>query len=477
MEIPYTVKARPDTGLYNAKIGVWLFLASEVMLFGGLFSAYIFLRLAPEGPWPVGVLKVHWGFINTLVLIFSSVTVLQAWLALKTRKFNQFRMWMLATLACAAGFMGIKSVEYSDKFHHYGVLMQDGSNIEGHLVDNKYNVTFENVKSVSLSTKPQESGLFGITFGTLASDAKFLKYITKGEPKFKTPAGEEIFLDSAGIKKLIKEARENVEDGKPKPLAAVQLTALEPLTFEVPEGKFFDYTATKGVFHDGTAIDGQMTHDTMHMHADKIDLRRLIPADEQDPERAIQTVLKADVWKVLGDEWKAKYHEYATGQLKHFHEHHPDQKPMHSGDFTRHTFTMSLALGEEGAKHAAAPAALLDGKSLTAAAEAKSGEGEHHAAGGHHDYPEVAIKKGDIAFYSNFTPKYGNYYAIYFTLTGLHGLHVLAGMLVMTHFLLFGKRIYDKDPEHLANRVEVGGLFWHFVDLVWIFLFPLLYLM
>ena len=40
MEIPYTVDERPDTGVYNAKLGVWLFLASEVMLFGGLFSAY-----------------------------------------------------------------------------------------------------------------------------------------------------------------------------------------------------------------------------------------------------------------------------------------------------------------------------------------------------------------------------------------------------------------------------------------------------
>ena len=44
MQIPYEVTARPDTGLYNAKLGIWLFLASEVMLFGGLFSAmgYVF---------------------------------------------------------------------------------------------------------------------------------------------------------------------------------------------------------------------------------------------------------------------------------------------------------------------------------------------------------------------------------------------------------------------------------------------------
>ena len=51
--IPYTVEARPDTGLNNVKIGIWLFLASEVMLFGALFAGYIILRVgSPE--WPAG---------------------------------------------------------------------------------------------------------------------------------------------------------------------------------------------------------------------------------------------------------------------------------------------------------------------------------------------------------------------------------------------------------------------------------------
>ena len=45
MNIPYTVEERPDTGLANGKLGIWLFLASEVMLFGALFSTYIILRV------------------------------------------------------------------------------------------------------------------------------------------------------------------------------------------------------------------------------------------------------------------------------------------------------------------------------------------------------------------------------------------------------------------------------------------------
>src|SRR4028119_2277596 len=95
MQIPYEVQARPDTGLYNAKIGIWLFLASEVMLFGGLFSAYIFLRIGAEpGYWPKGLLNVPVGTMNTAILIASSVTVVLAWAALKMRRWKQYMIYM-----------------------------------------------------------------------------------------------------------------------------------------------------------------------------------------------------------------------------------------------------------------------------------------------------------------------------------------------------------------------------------------------
>jgi heme/copper-type cytochrome/quinol oxidase subunit 3 len=54
---------------------------------------------------------------------------------------------------------------------------------------------------------------------------------------------------------------------------------------------------------------------------------------------------------------------------------------------------------------------------------------------------------------------------------------VLGGALVMGYLFLFGDKMWKTDPERLTNRVEVSGLFWHFVDLVWIFLFPVLYLL
>ena len=67
---------------------------------------------------------------------------------------------------------------------------------------------------------------------------------------------------------------------------------------------------------------------------------------------------------------------------------------------------------------------------------------------------------------------------IYFTLTGLHGLHIIGGMIVMGYMWLpIGAKLWDTDPDHFTNLVENVGLYWHFVDLVWIFLFPVLYLL
>ncbi len=90
MEIPYMSEPRQDTGLFNAKVGIWLFLASEVMLFGALFSSYILLRVgAAPGDWPHGLLNIWLGMTNTIVLIVSSITVVMAWASLKMKNFGR----------------------------------------------------------------------------------------------------------------------------------------------------------------------------------------------------------------------------------------------------------------------------------------------------------------------------------------------------------------------------------------------------
>jgi len=120
MDIPYTVQERPDTGLYNAKVGIWLFLASEVMLFGGLFSSYVVLRVGSLN-WLPGRdfdLNIPIGTFNTAVLILSSVTMVMAWASLKLNNFRKYRLYMALTILCGLIFLGVKSVEYYGKFHH-----------------------------------------------------------------------------------------------------------------------------------------------------------------------------------------------------------------------------------------------------------------------------------------------------------------------------------------------------------------------
>jgi heme/copper-type cytochrome/quinol oxidase subunit 3 len=116
MNIPYTVEVRPDTGLANGKLGIWLFLASEVMLFGALFSTYVILRTGSV-EWPFGELSVWLGGINTVILISSSVTMVMAWASLKLNDFGKHRLYLIATFVLSGLFLVNKYFEYAEHIH------------------------------------------------------------------------------------------------------------------------------------------------------------------------------------------------------------------------------------------------------------------------------------------------------------------------------------------------------------------------
>jgi heme/copper-type cytochrome/quinol oxidase subunit 3 len=124
--IPYMVKPHPVTGIPNGKFGIWLFLASEVMLFGALFSSYVLIRTGmphwpPEGGLSSEVLNVPLATLNTAVLITSSITMVLAWASCKMGNLPRFRLWMAATVALAFVFLIVKYFEYKHKFElgHY----------------------------------------------------------------------------------------------------------------------------------------------------------------------------------------------------------------------------------------------------------------------------------------------------------------------------------------------------------------------
>jgi cytochrome c oxidase subunit 3 len=291
MEIPYTVSTRPDTGLWNAKVGIWLFLASEVMLFGGLFSAYIFLRLDAEpGMWPHGLLNVPVGTMNTAILIASSVTVVLAWASLKMRRFWAYWWYMLITILCGVTFLTVKLVyEWPQKFDHFGAF----------------------IKQEALE--------------------KYEPYLGNHH------------LEAKGL---------------------------------APRREITGHLHNKAALSDPNIKEYEVALDPVN-------------ADPTNPA---------------------------------------NDRPH----FLYQPSTDKIA----------------------------------------------KIEKEDVEYQSMFEPRHSAYFASYFTITGLHGLHVLGGVLVFTYFWLpIGSKLYKTNPEHLANRVEVVGLFWHFVDLVWIFVFPLFYLL
>lgn len=157
MEIPYSVKPHPVTGIPNGKLAMWLFLASEVMLFGALFSSYILLRVGAV-TWPHGYqagLSIPLATINTMVLISSSVTMVMSWASLKMNNVGRFKLYMSLTILLAFAFLGIKTIEYADKFHHehfpststfYGIYFTmtglHGLHVVGGIIANLYLLLF-----------------------------------------------------------------------------------------------------------------------------------------------------------------------------------------------------------------------------------------------------------------------------------------------------------------------------------------------
>src|SRR5271170_685056 len=96
------------------------------MLFGALFTSYLFMRIgADPGTWPSHVLSIPLGLTNTAILIISSITMVYAWVALKERKFNQYRLFLAITILCGIVFLCIKGKEYHDKYEHWGFMINE----------------------------------------------------------------------------------------------------------------------------------------------------------------------------------------------------------------------------------------------------------------------------------------------------------------------------------------------------------------
>jgi cytochrome c oxidase subunit 3/cytochrome o ubiquinol oxidase subunit 3 len=108
--------------VYNEKLGMWIFLGSEVMFFTALIGAYLILRFAhPEG-WGrhpnETPLNIPVTAVNTFLLICSSVTMVKAFAAAQDGLQKQLRQWLVATVLIGATFVGVQVYEYQELIGH-----------------------------------------------------------------------------------------------------------------------------------------------------------------------------------------------------------------------------------------------------------------------------------------------------------------------------------------------------------------------
>jgi cytochrome c oxidase subunit III len=115
--------AKPQQQRDAASLGMWVFLGTEIMFFGGLFCAYLIYRRWYFEDWAAAskTLDVGLGATNTAVLICSSLTVVLAVWAAQTARRKLLIGSLLLTLALGFVFLGIKGIEYKEKFENHHV--------------------------------------------------------------------------------------------------------------------------------------------------------------------------------------------------------------------------------------------------------------------------------------------------------------------------------------------------------------------
>ena len=106
----------------TASLGMWLFLVTEIMFFGGLFCAYLIYRLMHFNAFAAASqqLDIKWGAFNTAVLLVSSLTVVLAVRAAQDGNRKQLVGYLVITILLGLTFLGVKAIEYKEKFekHH-----------------------------------------------------------------------------------------------------------------------------------------------------------------------------------------------------------------------------------------------------------------------------------------------------------------------------------------------------------------------
>lgn len=415
---------QPAVPVSKGKLAIWLFLSTEIMFFTALIGTYIVLRFgAPQGSWPSphDVRVVEWlGALNTFVLICSSVTIVFAMEAAKRDVVDKARKWLALTFVLGCVFLGIKAYEYNSKFAH-GIhpavprsLLYDRPDIN-YLAGMKASCD-QQLSALAQADAAEDSA----SDQSHESDGEHAE--SSGDDGHAGHGHDEDLAERLELIRsgLVEWTQKKVGQSE-SPIE--RELALKSLAHQIyPRGKderiethlADELKETKSLLDSsGKSFDAaEAKVAQLQKQIDELN-KKLADAAEDDEE------LK----KKLGTELESKTQEST----------------------------------EAAAEASRLTDIVMPLKKRVAAMEkygfVEDGINEHY----HMRLPMVIPS--------------GNTWAnTYFLLTGFHALHVLGGLVAF--LILLPMRLGARR----AGVLENVGLYWHFVDIVWIFLFPLLYL-
>ncbi|MDY7109943.1 MAG: cytochrome c oxidase subunit 3 [Planctomycetota bacterium] len=378
----------PQQQFTAAKLGMWLFLATELLLFGGLFCAYAVYRHNKPEIFDYGsrFLDVTYGATNTIILILSSLTMAMAVTAAQLGRKRLLVILLSLSLLGGALFMGIKYIEYRHKFHENLVW---GAGFYETPVGHEGAATHED-ESAAVANAEASGG-----------------DITKGRE-----------LWTATCRSCHGAAGEGIP-GQGKDIRGSQFIS------DQTDQELVDFIKI-----------GRMPFDPVNTTGIQMPPKGGNPLLDDEDLRDIVTYVRT--FKVSGEDGAPA--DSADGEL------------AQGGDEKRAFWIPRSSIPPP----AEPPHGLvLDVPSAT-------GEPRTQARSVHHSVDPRRPANAHIFF------------GIYFCLTGLHGLHVLAGMTVIVWLIARAARGHFSAA--YFTPVDLGALYWHVVDLIWILIFPLLYL-
>jgi heme/copper-type cytochrome/quinol oxidase subunit 3 len=444
----------------NSKLGMWLFLGTEIMFFTAFIGTYIVLRVGSQ-PWPTVEqthINVLAGGINTFVLIFSSYMVVVAYEAMTQKKYDKARLSLWVVFICAGLFLGIKAYEYKGKWDH-GIL-------PGHVAESDEQALAKALAEMQAAVDSQLSDL--------RPDSVVTDELEEADEK----AGRD------------RTAEDLARDPAYRPAEKIKVLEAEAESDETSAER-------KAEIERFLALNNEVTDLRDHI-LQNVPLN--VPLKEN-----VTTVTTAD-GKVLKGILAPTAEDKATIKLVILEGEAVQEVVINRSEIEEITAPKTLTLDEvrkkiQDLKHTArittTDESTIDGVVLVADEHGHAGNEKHAEEnkdpvsddsqlvvrqndGSVKTIPREQVSREDY-LYEDMLSKvhdptvivYGNIFAsVYFLMTGFHALHVIVGMVLFAIVLLQGSKINAA----WTDWVENSGLYWHFVDLVWIFLFPLIYI-